>query len=82
MPEPTLPRPHDAPKGTWLSTIAATMMLMFGAAFLLFLPGLIGFAIVVGSLFLFGVIGFHYFVWGRWLGEILREAADEEGNES
>ena len=82
MPESPFQRPPAAPKGSWLSTIAATMMLMFGGAFLLFLPGLIGFAMVFGGLIFFGVIGFHYFVWGRWLGEILREAADEEGNES
>jgi hypothetical protein len=82
MPESPFQRPSAAPMGTWLSTIAATMMLMFGAAFLLFLPGLIGVAMVFGGLIFFSVIGFHYFVWGRWLGEILREAAEEDGNES
>lgn len=57
-------------------------MLMLGVIFLLALPGRIGFAIVVGGILFFGVIGFHYFVWGRWLGEILRRAAEDEGNES
>jgi hypothetical protein len=37
---------------------------------------------VFGGLIFFSVIGFHYYVWGRWLGEILREAAEEDGNES
>jgi hypothetical protein len=82
MPESPLKRPPAAPQGTWLSTIAATMMLMFGATFLLVLPGRIGFAMVVGGVIFFGVIGFHYFVWGRWLGDILRQAADEDGSES
>jgi hypothetical protein len=82
MPESPFQPTPAAPKGTWLSTIAATMMLLLGAAFLLFLPGRIGFAIVFGGMIFFGMIGFHYFVWGRWLGEILRQAADEEGKES
>ena len=82
MPESPLQRPSAAPKGSWLSTLAATMMLMFGGTFLLFLPGRIGFAMVFGGLIFFGVIGFHYFVWGRWLGEILRQEADEDGNGS
>lgn len=81
MPESPLPRPTSAPQGSRLSTIAALMMLMFGAGFLLLLPGRIGFALVFGGLLFLGVIGFHYFVWGRWLGEILRQAADDEGNE-
>ncbi|HJN12027.1 MAG: hypothetical protein QGH33_09805 [Pirellulaceae bacterium] len=81
MPESPLQRPPAAPKGSGLSTIAAVMMLMLGTLFLLLLPGRIGFAIVFGGLIFFGVIGFHYLVWGRWLGEILRQAADEEGNE-
>ena len=82
MPESPLQQPPAAPKGSWLSTMAAMMMLMFGGAFLLFLPGLIGFAMVIGGLIFFGVIGFHYFVWGRWLNEFLRQAADEDGNGS
>lgn len=82
MPESPLQRPPAAPKGSRLSTVAAAMMLMFGAGFLLLIPGRIGFALVFGGLIFFGVIGFHYFVWGRWLGEILRQAADDEANES
>ena len=81
MPETPLQRPPDAPKGSRLSTIAALMMLMFGAGFLLLLPGRIGFAIVFGGIVFFGIIGFLYFIWGRWLGEILRQAADEEGEQ-
>jgi len=82
MPESPLQRPPAAPKGSRFSTIVAVMILMFGVGFLLLLPGRIGFAMVFGGLIFFGVIGFHYYVWGRWLGEILHEAADEEGNES
>jgi hypothetical protein len=82
MSESPLQRPPAAPQGSKLSTIAALIMLMLGVGFLLLLPGRIGFAIVFGGVIFFGVIGFHYFVWGRWLGEILRQAADDEGNES
>jgi len=52
MPETPLQRPPAAPKGSRLSTVAALMMLMFGAGFLLILPGRIGFALVFG-----GIIG-------------------------
>ena len=82
MPESPLQRPPPPPQGSRLSTIAALMMLTLGAGFLLLLPGRIGFAVVFGGVIFFGVIGFHYFVWGRWLGEILRQSADDEGNES
>ena len=82
MAEPELHRPPEAPKGSRLSTVAALMMLMLLVVFLLLLPGRIGVAIVFGGLIFFGVIGFHYFVWGRWLGEILRKAAEDEANES
>ena len=38
----------------------------------------VGFAIVLGCLV--GFIGFHYFVWGWWLGPLLAaEVEDEEG---
>ena len=82
MPEPPLQRPPGPPKGSRLSAIAALAILVLGSCFLLLLPGLIGFAIVLGGLVFFGVIGIHYFVWGRWLGEILRRAEDEENNKS
>lgn len=82
MSETPLKPPPAAPTGSRLSTIAALMMLMFGAGFLLLLPGRIGFALVFGGLIFLGVIGFHYFVWGRWLGEILRQAADDDEGES
>jgi len=81
MPEPPLPKPPEAPQGSRFSTYAALMMLLFGAAFLLLLPGRIGFALVFGGLLFAGMIGFHYLVWGRWLGKILRQAAEDEGDE-
>ncbi len=81
MPESPLPQPPAAPQGSRFSTYAALMMLMFGAGFLLLLPGRIGVAIVVGGLIFSSIIGFHYVVWGRWLGKVLREEADEQGND-
>ena len=36
-------------------------------------------AIVIGVITaVFGLIGFHYIVWGWWLGRILREEAEAE----
>ena len=36
----------------------------------------VGFAIVLGCLF--GFIGFHYFVWGWWLGPLLAAEIDDQ----
>ena len=50
------------------------------SGFLLILPGFIGPAIVAGALFMFGMIGFHYIVWGRWMTRVLRDEALDEAD--
>jgi hypothetical protein len=35
--------------------------------------GAIGPVIVFGGVMFFGMIGFHYVVWGRWMMRVLRE---------
>jgi len=71
--------PEPAPKRGWgLSTIAAITFLMLGMGLMLAIPGFIGLAVVVGGVLFFGMIAFHYFVWGRWLGEMLRREAEDD----
>ena len=53
--------------------------MLTAAMTLLALPtGFIGPVMVFGGLLFFGVIGFHYFVWGRWLTEIVRQEVEEQ----
>ena len=56
------------------------MILVSAGSFtLLALPtGFIGPVLVFGGMIFFGVIGFHYFVWGRWLGRILQQEMQEQ----
>jgi hypothetical protein len=55
-----------------------TIGLMVGASLLLLLPtGFIGPVIVFGGLIFFGIIGFHYVVWGRWINRLLKEELAE-----
>jgi hypothetical protein len=70
------PQPDDRNAGTF----AALMGLAFVALFLLGLTALVipqalGVVLVVG--FFAGAVGFHYFVWGRWLTRVLRDAEAE-----
>ncbi|MCH2128486.1 MAG: hypothetical protein MK179_05045 [Pirellulaceae bacterium] len=74
-PEP--PKPHR----TILSIFLAFVLFAIVSAVLFFLTlGSFGQVFVIGGVILM-VIGFHYVVWGWWLGRIIRE---EEGqsNES
>jgi Na+-transporting methylmalonyl-CoA/oxaloacetate decarboxylase gamma subunit len=72
------------PRGSMWSIVAAAV---FGfILFLGFLP-LAGAAMYValgaGVVFvvLSGVAAFHYFVWGRWLGDAIRREVEEEERE-
>ena len=71
-PEPSTQRASN-------SLLTVIMLLVIGticAGTLLMLPtGAIGPTIVFGSLMFFGMIGFHYVVWGRWMTQVLREEA-------
>jgi len=73
-------RPTQSPRPRSWSTVALAAILMSaGSMTLLALPtGFIGPVMVFGGMIFFGVIGFHYFVWGRWLGEILRQELEEQ----
>ena len=73
------PKPLNPPQRASSSLLTAIMVLVIGtvcAGTLLMLPtGAIGPAVVFGGLLFFGMIGFHYVVWGRWMTRVLREEA-------
>ncbi|MCA9144640.1 MAG: hypothetical protein H6823_00165 [Planctomycetaceae bacterium] len=75
-------KPPEPPQRASNSLLTVIMLLVIGtvcAGTLLMLPtGAIGTAIVFGSLMFFGMIGFHYVVWGRWMTRVLREEALKE----
>ena len=80
MQNPVPQRPVDQPRRSSSATVfLAGILLLMAAMTLLALPtGFIGPVIVFGGMVFFGVIGFHYFVWGRWLSEIVRQEAEEQ----
>jgi hypothetical protein len=69
--------PPDPPQRASNSLLTVIMVLVIGtvcAGTLLMLPtGAIGPVIVFGGVMFFGMIGFHYVVWGRWMMRVLRE---------
>ncbi len=69
--------PPEPPQRASNSLLTVIMVLVIGtvcAGTLLMLPtGAIGPVIVFGGLMFFGMIGFHYVVWGRWMTRVLRE---------
>jgi hypothetical protein len=71
------PKPPDTTQRASNSLLTVVMLLVLGticAGTLLMLPtGFIGPTIVFGGLAFFGMIGFHYVVWGRWMTRVLRE---------
>ena len=76
------PKPPPPPQRASNSLLTVIMLLVIGticAGTLLMLPtGFIGPVVVFGSLLFFGMIGFHYVVWGRWMTQVLREEALRE----
>ena len=56
---------------------------MAAAFILLLLPtGFIGPVLVFGGLIFFGIIGFYYVVWGRWIHRLLEEEKARAENAS
>ena len=78
MPDPSPPQP-PARRRSWFTILLTGLGVALSAVVLLALPtGFIGPVLVFGSLLFFGVIGFHYVVWGRWLNRILIEEEQPE----
>lgn len=75
---PLQPPSLEPPRKSWFTIFLVTIGLMVGASLLLLLPtGFIGPVIVFGGLIFFGIIGFHYVVWGRWINRLLKEELAE-----
>ncbi|MBC8356920.1 MAG: hypothetical protein H8E66_33530 [Planctomycetes bacterium] len=76
------PKPQESPPRASNSLLTVIMLLVIGtvcAGTLLMLPtGFIGPVVVFGGVMFFGIIGFHYVVWGRWMTRVLREEALKE----
>lgn len=62
-----------------LTAIALFLVYLLLSGILLVLPtGFIGPVFALGGFLLVGVIGFHYFLWGRWLSRVLKEETSAE----
>ena len=71
------PLPENKP-GSWLSILMAVVLFFAAYGALTFLTlGFFGPVLIVVGV-LFAIVGFHYFVWGWWLGQVVRDAAQEE----
>ncbi len=79
MPDVKLKRPKiEERRHSWLGIVFALICCMGVYGGLSFLTlGFFGPVLIVGGV-AFGIALFHYFVWGWWLGKILREAADDD----
>jgi hypothetical protein len=83
MPEPpSRPTPAEPrPRGGWLSIILTIVFLGIGGVVLFVLSlGQLLPVLVIGAL-IFLVTGFHYLVWGWWLGKMIQQEAESEDAE-
>lgn len=74
------PPPERKKRGSgWLSLAFVAFVMMGLVTILLTAPlGQIGIAILIGGAIFPLVIGFHYFVWGRWVQNVLRNHPVED----
>ena len=79
-PEKPVLTPSDGKqqKGSWLSIFLVSIFSLAGLVMLSFMSfGFMALVCVVAAV-VFGMIAFHYLVWGWWLGDIRNEFADDE----
>ena len=75
------PEPPDRDGSSWLAIILAGLLGTAAVVTLTFLTlGSFGPVLLIGLL-IFGLVAFHYFVWGWWLQRILRREHDQESDE-
>jgi len=83
--EPTDPRrppPPPEPVRSRLSILLALVLFVIVVALLTVLTlGYFGLVLFTAAI-LFGLVLFHYFFWGRWLGRILREEEERDSDDS
>lgn len=81
LPEPTRPPLPEPRRSSPVSIILALVLLLVAATLLTVLTlGYFGPVIPIATA-IFLVILLHYFVWGRWLGRIIREEEQREKQE-
>jgi len=81
LPEPTRPPPPEPRRSSPVSIILALVLLLAATTLLTVLTlGYFGPVIPIATA-IFLVILLHYFVWGRWLGRIIREEEQREKQE-
>ena len=77
MPPPESPKPRGSP---WSIIIAAaTGLSLFISLFFLagaLGPVVLGVGMVLGAIYLIACL--HYLLWGRWLGDAIRQEVEEE----
>ena len=80
MSKPSLHKPPpQEQRGSWFSILLAIFFLVLAVVVLFGLPlGVFVPVMLVGGLIFLAVIGFHYFVWGRWLTNVLQQEGDED----
>lgn len=79
---PPRPDPAERPRGSWLALmLAASAMLALIVTLTFITLGYFGPVLVVGAV-MGGIVLFHYVVWGWWLPHVLRQAAEEEAEDS
>ena len=80
---PAPPQPPATKRGSCAGSLLALSLLGLAASSLLILPtGPIGPVFVLGGLAFGGLFAFHYLVWGRWLGRLMKQDEDEANQES
>lgn len=74
--------PEKPPKtGSWLPLSLAGCLSMLVLLALIFITlGVAAQAVAIGGV-LFAVVGFHYLVWGRWLGGAIRAEVEADERE-
>ena len=77
---PVMPTEEKRPRGAWSIIIAAaTAVTLFIGLFFLagaLGPIVLGVGLVLGAIYLIACL--HYFLWGRWLGDAIRQEVEDE----
>ena len=60
--------------------LAGLLLVVICAALFFLTLGSFGIVIVIG-LVVFGIAAMHYFIWGWWLGKMIREDVEAEERE-
>ncbi len=64
----------SSPQREWMTYLILASVLLVGSAVLLIVPlGFFGPVMVMGGWLFAGGLAFHYFVWGKWLAEIVEQ---------